>query len=156
MIRIIKSHFLTLYWDTFRYLSPNILKGAPTATVAIAFFAPNFLASLVPQALIGDQRETRLRMNNRRLKEVGSQERIAASRGLYCTTIQIRTCFCLPPVECCKGVSPTQAAKSRRCLKVSAGRLGRQGRLRSPGRHRDWSSADVLTYLLSPARSIIP
>jgi hypothetical protein len=30
--------------------------------VTIAFFAPAFLPSLVPQALTGDQREARLRM----------------------------------------------------------------------------------------------
>ena len=32
------------------------------ATATMAFFPPIFLASRVPQALIGDQRETRLRM----------------------------------------------------------------------------------------------
>src|SRR3954447_804368 len=32
------------------------------ATATMAFFPPTFLASLVPQALIDDQRETRLRM----------------------------------------------------------------------------------------------
>ena len=31
------------------------------------------------------------------------------------------TSLCLPPLECCKGVSPTQAAKSRPLLKAFAG-----------------------------------
>jgi hypothetical protein len=36
--------------------------GILRATATMAFFPSTFLASLVPQALIGNQRETRLRM----------------------------------------------------------------------------------------------
>ena len=50
------------------------------ATATMAFFPPIFLASRVPQALIGDQRETRLKNDARRLKEVGPQKQIAAFR----------------------------------------------------------------------------
>jgi hypothetical protein len=54
--------------------------------------------------------------------------RISKRRSVRSPIFEVASSFCLPPVECCKGVSPTQAAKSRPRLKVSAGAQGPPGR----------------------------
>jgi hypothetical protein len=46
---------------------------------------------------------------------------ISRRRKVRSPIFEVAPSFCLPPVECCKGVSPTQAAKSRPRLNVSAG-----------------------------------
>lgn len=38
-----------------------------------------------------------------------------------CPIFEIRPRSCLPPVECCRGASPSQAAKSRPRLKTPIG-----------------------------------
>src|SRR3954466_12619326 len=54
---------------------------------------------------------------------------ISRRRRVRSPIFEVAPSFCLPPVECWSGVSPTQAAKSRPRLKVCAGgaRAGRRG-----------------------------
>jgi hypothetical protein len=49
---------------------------------------------------------------------------ISRRRSVRSPIFEVAPSVCLPPVERCKGVSPTQAAKSRPRLKVSAGGAG--------------------------------
>ena len=46
---------------------------------------------------------------------------ISRRRSVRSPIFEIAPSFCLPPLECCDGVSRTQAAKSRPLLKASAG-----------------------------------
>src|SRR6516165_9282275 len=46
---------------------------------------------------------------------------ISRRRSVRSPIFEVAPSFCLQPLECCDGVSPTQAAKSRPLLKASAG-----------------------------------
>src|SRR5215813_10686192 len=46
---------------------------------------------------------------------------ISRRRSVRSPIFDVAPSFCLPPLECCDGVSPTQAAKSRPLLKALVG-----------------------------------
>ena len=74
-----------------------------------------------------------LRASIRASQLVGGAPRVAACRATAAAPMisrrrivrspifEVAPSFCLPPDDFCKGVSPTQAAKSQPFLKVSAG-----------------------------------
>jgi hypothetical protein len=62
---------------------------------------------------------------------------ISRRRKVRSPIFEVALSFCLPPVECCSGLKPIQAAMSLPCLNVSAGGQAPPGLPRSPDRHRE-------------------
>ena len=62
---------------------------------------------------------------------------ISRRRSVRSPIFEVAPSFCFPPVECCNGVSPSHAAKSRPLLKGPCGSQGNQCRRRYRPNARD-------------------
>ena len=79
---------------------------------------------------------------------------ISSRRRVRSPILDVAPSFCLPPVECCSGVRPSQAAKSRPRLKVCSGGASAAIAVAMIGPCRGWSSVAWLLVSSLARRAI--